>query len=75
MTAVWKVFREVPRRIPVKDERMNLLVRTIDVLGQQHTKPSDPQGICVWKGLPGPQRFFLEVSNGMFLGLPFAETS
>lgn len=54
---------------------MNLLVRTIDVLGQQHTKPSDPQGICVWKGLPGPQRLFLEVSNGMFLGLPFAETS
>ncbi len=32
-TAVWKVFLEVPRRIPVGDERIDLLVRTIDASG------------------------------------------
>ncbi|KAF5640958.1 uncharacterized protein FTJAE_4256 [Fusarium tjaetaba] len=46
-TAVWKVFREAPRRIPVGDERIDLLVCTIDALGEMHKIPEATEGIYV----------------------------
>lgn len=54
---------------------LDLLVRTIDALGKLSKKTTVPQGIYVWNGLLDLNELLLEVCEGMFLGLPFVQTS
>ena len=54
---------------------LDLLVRTIDALGKLSKKTIVPEGIYVWNGLLDLKELLLEVCEGMFLGLPFVQTS